>query len=254
MALQYSIIDVNASNLQEHPQVICFINPKHPYYYKKVEWLEEQFKIGLKIKLLYLEGEKKPVGFLEYVPGEYCWRPVEAKGYMFIHCLWTNGKKYQHQGLGAALLDEVEKDAKDFSGVAVIASDKAFMTTKEIFLKHDFNIIDTYNKDQLLVKSFKDDPLPFIITREEDLKKFEGLHLIYSRQCPWVARFVEEVKPILEEEGLNATITELRTPAEAQQAPSLYGVFNLIYNGKLLADRYISITRFRNILKKEIRE
>jgi hypothetical protein len=46
-------------------------------------------------------------------------------------------------------------------------------------------------------------------------------------------------------------ITELKTPADAQNAPSLYSVFNLINNGKLLADRYISLTRFNNILKKE---
>ncbi|MCP4751421.1 MAG: hypothetical protein GY866_11040 [Proteobacteria bacterium] len=39
---------------------------------------------------------------------------------------------------------------------------------------------------------------------------------------------------------------------DAQKAPSLYGVFNLIYKGKLLADRNISITRFKNIVKKEI--
>jgi hypothetical protein len=62
---------------------------------------------------------------------------------------------------------------------------------------------------------------------------------------------VEEIRETGLDEKLNLQITELKTPAEAQQAPSLYATFNLVFNGKLLADRYISLTRFNNILKKE---
>jgi hypothetical protein len=40
-------------------------------------------------------------------------------------------------------------------------------------------------------------------------------------------------------------------PEEAQAAPSPYAVFNLIYDGRLLADHYISETRLMNILRKE---
>lgn len=58
------------------PGAICFINPKHEFYHKKVEWLNEQFEHGLKIKLLYLEEQKKPVGFIEYIPGEHCLRTM----------------------------------------------------------------------------------------------------------------------------------------------------------------------------------
>ena len=57
------IVEVSSDNLAQHPQAICFINPKHALYGRKVEWLEEQFGYGLKIKLLYLEGEKRPVGY-----------------------------------------------------------------------------------------------------------------------------------------------------------------------------------------------
>jgi hypothetical protein len=113
MKFKSKIINVTSDNLHEHPQVICYINPKHEFYHYKVDWLKKEFKHGLKTKLLYLDGEKKPVGFIEFIPGEYCWRSVNAKGYMFIHCLWTNGKKYQHQGLGSILLKEVEQAGND---------------------------------------------------------------------------------------------------------------------------------------------
>jgi hypothetical protein len=247
------IIEVGASNLDEYPQVICFINPKHTYFHKKIEWLREQCKNGLKIKLLFVKGEKKPIGFIEYVPGEFCWRPVDAKGYLFIHCLWTYGKKNQRQGLGSLLIREVEKDAKNLSGVSVITSDNAFMADKSIFLKNGYSIISGYGKEQLLAKRFKDVPPPTLNDWQKELGKYPGLSIVYSRQCPWVARFIEEIQPMLAEKNLHPHITELTTAAQAQKAPSLYGVFNLIYNGRLLADRYISTTRFANILKKELK-
>jgi hypothetical protein len=251
--MKSSIVEINPENIADHPSVICFINPKNETYHNKVDWLKEQFENGLKIKLLYLEGEKKPVGFIEYIPGEFCWRSVSATGYMFIHCLWTNGKKYQHQGLGKLLLDEVAKDAQDMQGIAVITSDKAFMTTKNIFLKNGYTLVEESGKEQLIAKQFNDGPLPKINDWEKELEKYQGLHMLYSKQCPWVARFIEEVKPFLEQENLHPTITEINTPEEAQKAPSVYSVFNLIYNGKLLSDRYISTTRFMNIVKKEIK-
>jgi len=247
-----TVVAVNKNNLSEHPQSICFINPKHELYHKKVDWLHEQFEHGLKIKLLYVEDQKKPVGFVEYLPGERCWRAVDAEGYMFIHCLWTNGKKYQHQGLGNRLLEEVEADAAGLRGVASITSEAAFMASRALFEKNGYSAVETSGPEQLMVKSFGAAPLPTLRNWQGELQKYQDLHIVYSRQCPWVARFIEEVRPILAEYQLEPVITELKTAAEAQHAPSLYSGFNLIYNGKLLADRYISTTRFRNIVKKEL--
>jgi hypothetical protein len=253
MSLETKVVQVTIENLADYPQAICFINPKHELFDKKVDWLKQQFDIGLVIKLLYIAEEKKPVGFIEYIPGEFCWRAVSAKDYLFIHCLWTNGKKYQHQGLGALLLAEAERDARDKLGVAVVASDKSFMTNKDIFLKNGYGIVDESGKEQLLFKSFKQGAAPSINNWQAELEKINDLTIIYSRQCPWVARFMEEVKPILEEKKLSPTIIELKTPEQAQKAPSLYSVFNLIYNGKIYADRYISTTRFKNIVEREMK-
>jgi hypothetical protein len=246
------IVEVSSDNLAEHPQVICYINRKHPLYHRKIEWLKEEFQRGLRIKLLYLEGQKRPFGFVEYVSGENCWRSVNARGYLFIHCLWTNGKKYQHQGLGSLLLKEVERDAKGMLGVCAVTSDGPFMATGEIFLKNGYSATAESEKDQLMTKQLKKGPLPSINDWRDELGKYRGLNIVYSRQCPWVARFVEEVKPLLEEKSLKPRIVELGTPAEAQKAPSLYGVFNLIQDSRLLADRYISTTRFKNIVEKEL--
>ncbi len=48
MSLETSIIDVTIGNISEHPQVICFINQKHKFYHKKIDWLKEQYENGFK--------------------------------------------------------------------------------------------------------------------------------------------------------------------------------------------------------------
>lgn len=252
MALNTSIAPVTLENLADHPQAICFINSKSEFYAPKVEWLKDQFENGLEIKMLYVDGVKRAIGFIEYIPGEYCWRRVNAKGYLFIHCLWTNGKKFQHQGLGKALLDEAEKRAKGTLGIAVMTSDKAFMANRLFFEANGYSCVAESGTEQLLIKKLSKGPEPSFNEPEKPLESYKGLTMVYSKQCPWVPRFLEEVKPVLEENNLEVKITELKTPAEAQKAPSLYGVFSLIYDGKILADRYISTTRFKNIVKKEI--
>lgn len=250
--MESNIIKVTRKNVGEHPGVICFINPKHESYHHKIDWLSEQSTNGLAINLLYLEGVKSPVGFIEYIPGKYCRRAVDAKGYLFIHCLWTNGKKYQHQGLGKQLIESVEKEAKGMYGVAVVTSDSSFMANRNIFLQNGYLLTAESGKEQLLVKTFKKSPMPSIHPWEEELRAYHdrGPTIVYSKQCPWVARFIDEVKPILTEVDVEPTFIELTTPSEVQHGPSLYGAFAFINKGKLLADRYISTTRFKNIVAK----
>lgn len=254
MNSEVKIIDVNAKNITEHPQAICFINPKHEYYHFKLDWLKKEFKKGLKIKLLYLEGEKKPIGFIEYTPSQNCWRAVNAKEYMFIHCLWINGNKYKNQGLGSLLIKEAENDSKNMIGTAVVTSSKSFMADSSLFLKNNYKKVDETKTEQLLVKQNKKGELPCFNNFEKELKQYKDLTILYSKQCPWVARFIEEVKPILKKEKLNPRIIEIDSSQKAQKAPSVYGAFNLIYNGKILADRYISTTRFLNLVTKQIKK
>lgn len=144
------------------------------------------------------------------------------------------------------------------------------MAGSELFLKNGYTLIQEDGREQLLVKNnagsgpaaeqfskqmpvctTKQAPVPSINDWRGELAGYRGLVMVYSRQSPWVARFMEEVKPVLSVHKLELEIIELTTAGEAQRAPSLYGVFSLINDGRLLADRYISVTRFRNILKKE---
>lgn len=248
------IIEINSKNISEY-QPRCFMKADKEGYKRKVDWLKKRFSEGLKIKQLYLENEKKCNGFIEYVPAEYAWRSVNAKGYMFIHCIWITPNKFKNKGHGSMLIQEAIKDAKKLkmNGVVTIVSDGPFMADKKIFLKNGFKSIAKEENFDLMVKSFKKSPLPKFNDWKKQLKKAKGIQIFYSKQCPWVAESIDEFSDILKKRKLKFKIKELKTAKQAQNAPSIYSVFNLIKDGKLLADHYISKTRFLNIINKEMK-
>ena len=140
--IENKIINVDENNISQYPPR-CFLNPKNEGYQIKREWLKKRFSEGLKIKQLYLEKERKCIGFIEYVPGEYAWRAVDAKGYMFIHCVWISPNKYKRKGYGSLLVQECIEDAKRKGkyGVAAVTSEGPFMAGKNLFLKNGFKSV-----------------------------------------------------------------------------------------------------------------
>jgi ribosomal protein S18 acetylase RimI-like enzyme len=249
-----SIVTLTPENYAEYG-CRCFLNPKHEGHLKKLEWLKERFAEGLTIKHLFLQGEKNAAGFIEYVPGEYAWRAVNAKGYLFIHCIWVSPNKNKNKGYGSQLVKECIEDAKKTGayGVTVITSEGPFIASQELFLKNGFEITAQSGNYELLVFKLKEGPLPSFNDWAGQLKNYQGLNIVYSNQCPWVARSIPELTEFAQENGLELKITKLETPNQAQNAPSIYSVFNLLYDGKLIIDHYVSTTRFRNIVKKELK-
>ena len=256
------IITVNKENISQYPPV-CFLNPQNEGYLKKLEWVKKRFSEGLKIKLLYLENNKKPIGFIEYISGELAWRAVDANGYMFIHCIWITPNKNKGKGYGSILIKECIEDARaeGKQGVAVVTSEGSFMAGKSLFMKNGFKSIASVKPSfELMVKTFKREPfkklipLPKFNDWEKQLSKYQGLNFIYADQCPWVARSIKELSKIAKEKGFEVKIIEFKNAKEAQNAPSVYGIFNLVFNGKLFADHYISNKRFLNIIEKELRK
>jgi hypothetical protein len=95
---------------------------KNEGHRRKSDWLKKRYSEGLSFKVLR-SREFGDVGMIEYAVGHHAWRPVEAEGYLVIHCLMVNGK-HKGRGLGAILLDSCLRDAKKCKcrGVAVVTS------------------------------------------------------------------------------------------------------------------------------------
>jgi hypothetical protein len=95
---------------------------------------------------------------------------------------------------------------------------------------------------------------PKLINWEKQQEKYKGWNLIYADQCPWHAKSVSDLKELASENGINLKVKKLKNSREAKAAPSGFGVYSLIKDGKLIDDHYLSKTRFKNILKEELKK
>ena len=231
----------------------CLTNRLHPGYQSKVDWLRRTFADGLRF-FLARDGDGRPLGFLEYVPGEFAWRPVEAAGWLFVHCLWVYPRGRKVLGLGSRLIQACLAEARRQRklGVAALVSDGPWMAGREIFVKNGFKQIEQCDRFQLVVHPLRKGPVPRLRNIRGISRKACGLQLLYGAQCPMLAKSVTELSSIAAKHGLKLKVTLLRTAQEAQSAPSYYGVFNLLWNGRLLADHYVSKARFENLMHREI--
>ena len=250
------MIDTNMDNILEYG--ICgYKNIKREGFPEKIEWLKDRFPEGMKIKTLY-STEDGNQGMIEYIPGEYCWRPVEASGYMFIHCIFVGFKRaYKGKGYGSLLMNECLRDAEkgNMQGVAVVTRAGSFMAGKQLFVKNGFEVVDKASPDfELLAKKFnKKAPSPkfkgYLGKRLSQYSK--GLMIIRADQCPYTVKNVREISETAEKEyNIKPNIIELKNCLDAQNSPCPFGTFCIVYDGKVVAEAPISNTRFKNIMNK----
>lgn len=253
MKTSFTIVDINPANVQEET-VYCIKNVKSPGFEKKKLWFTARYEEGLRMHILK-DPEGKMAGFIEYLPGAKAWRPVKAKGYMFIHCLFVYPAKNKNLGYGTALVKQAEMAAREqgYSGICAMTSEGAWMSDASLFLKLGFEKVDQRGRFDLVCKTWDTKaPLPELRNWEEQQASYPGWHLVYADQCPWHDKAVEALWNVAQDYGIELKLSCLESAKAAQNAPSGFGVFSLLHDGKLLEDHYLSATRFRNILKKEL--
>lgn len=236
------ILTVDATNVDQYGFFCYKSKPKSEGYRRKLEWLKQRFSEGMKIKILYESG--RSVGFIEYMPGEFAWRALKARGHMVIHCVWVVGRA-KGKGYGSRLLNECIEDPRKMQrhGVAMVTSRRPWLAGKELFLKHGFEGVDEAPPSfELLVKKFGEAPSPtFSQDWDERLSRYgSGLTIIRSDQCPYIDAAVNATLESADERGIETRVVDLESSQQAQDlAPSPYGVFNIVYDGKLLSYYYL---------------
>jgi hypothetical protein len=161
---------------------------KHLELRRKIAWFKEFYPKGLRIKAL-LSKSGGYQGMIEYIPGRYAHRPVNADGYMFIHCVFVGFKnEFKGKGYASSLILECIEEAKErkMLGVAVVTRKGPFMAKCDIFLKLGFESVDEVEPDfELLAMKFHksaDDPSFKKISSDKYQK---GLSVLRSAQCPY---------------------------------------------------------------------
>jgi len=249
---EYEIVVTNADNIGGCG--ICrYKSGKNEGRRRKLDWLKKRYAEGLRFKVLR-SREFGDIGMIEYAPGSHAWRPVEAEGYLVIHCLMVNSR-HKGKGLGALLLDSCLRDAKKSKcrGVAVVTSSDSFMAGSGLFIKAGFVSVESNPPYELLVEKFKataPDPR-FIVDRERVLKRHtKGLTILAADQCPMVPKCVKDIAEAARALGLEPKVIRVTSAKASRELPTPYGMFSILYDGKLIADRPVSGTRFWFIMRK----
>ncbi len=248
-----AIIDLVPENIADYGVCGYKDTKKHLELRRKIEWFKEYYPLGLRIKAL-VSRTGGYQGMLEYIPGKYAHRPVDANDYMLIHCIFVGFKsEFKHKGHASALIDECIKDAHEagLHGVAVVTRKGPFMAKKDIFLKKGFVVVDEAKPDfELLALKFNPDATDpkFAIPKLQGYSY--GLTIIRSPQCPYSVKNVDEIVSTAKKLGIIVRLVELNDFEAAKRSPCAFGTFCIIYNGTIISHHPISNTRFENIMKK----
>jgi GNAT superfamily N-acetyltransferase len=247
-----SLEKVGPSNLSECG-VGCLTGPKNQGVRPKVEWLGRSFAEGLRY-FLARDERGRPLAFLEYVPGEFAWRPVDAGGWLFVHCLWVYPRGQKVGGLGSRLIQACLDEARRQRaiGVAAMVSDGPWMTGRAVFLENGFRLAAEADRFQMVTHRLRAGAEPRFRDISGSVRKYRGLNVVYCAQCPMLPKSVHDLSEMAADRGLELKVTVLESAREAQNAPSYYGVYSLVWNGRLLSDHYVSKGRFKGLLEREI--
>lgn len=243
-------IRVTKDNL-ENEHICCAIsNNSDVQVASKKAWLAERFDEGL----VFLKSVERGKCFIEYIPAENAWTPIDATGYMYIDCLWVSGS-FKGHGYSSDLLGECIKDSKSKgkAGLCILSSakKKPFLADPK-YLKHKgFTVCDEAdNGIQLWYLPFSPDTEKpcFKECAKHPHVDETGYVLYYTSQCPFNAKYVPVVEQTAKENGVKFTSIHLKSKNDAQNAPSPITTYALFCDGEYLTNEQMNEKKFLKLL------
>lgn len=238
-----TIVQLTEQNIEEE-HICCAISDKKckEGYEAKKEWLKNQFADGYVFKKLDVRGKV----FIEYVPAENAWSPIDALNYMLINCFWVSGQ-YKGKGYGKRLYQECVKDSKDKNGIIVITGKKKqpFMSEKKFFQKQGFELCDTAEPYfELWYKKFKNDaPTPKFkeCVKNGICDNKERLTVYYTNACPFTEYYVNtELVKVAKEKGKSLKVVKIVSKEQAQRHFVPFTNYTVFNNGKFVTQHILN--------------
>ena len=224
-------IKVTKDNLEKEHICCAISNNKDAQVASKKAWLADRFGEGL----VFLKSVERGKCFIEYIPAENAWVPIDADGYMYIDCLWVSGS-FKGHGYSNDLLEECITDSKEKGkkGLCILAAAKK----------------EADNGIQLWYLPFEEG------AQAPKFKEFArhphidegGYVLYYTNQCPFNAKYV----PILEETAANNGIPfkaiKLDSREAAQGAPTPVTNYALFHDGEYITNEQMNDRKFLKLI------
>lgn len=246
-----NIITLSQENLStEH--ICCAISSKatEAGVAAKKNWMQERMREGLKFKKLDARGKV----FIEYIPAENAWVPIDADGYVYINCFWVSGS-FKGHGYGKQLLAECEADAiaNGYKGIVITVGQKKkpFLSDKVFMLKQGYEVCDSCLPFfELMVKRFdKDAPLPSFknSARLGMGENIRGIDLFYTAQCPFTIPYTKMLEPVILGSDCPVRLHQITTKEMAQNHVCPITTYSLFVNGKFHTNEILTPDKLKKL-------
>lgn len=245
------LIKLTHDNIEQEHICCAISNNKDIQVMSKKNWLKDRLDEGL----VFLKYNVRGKCFIEYIPAEYAWIPIQADGYMYIDCLWVSGQ-YKGHGYSNILMEQCMKDSREKrkKGLVVLSSKKktGFLSDPKYMKYKGFETVDTADPWFELMY------LPFEKNAEKPCFRHTvrghavmpgGFVLYYTNQCPFTARYVPLLEDMARVRGIDFHVVHIQSREEAQSAPTPFTTFSLFYDGEFITHEILSEKKFEKILE-----
>lgn len=241
-------IKVDETNIdREH--ICCAITDKkgETCVSSKKAWMKGRFAEGLVFQKLDERGKV----FIEYIPAEKAWCPIEAEGYFYIDCFWVSGQ-FKGKGYADQLLELCINDAKEKGavGLVVLSSEKKmpFLSDPKYLKYKGFRVADKAEPYfELLYLNF--DGISLSAPRFKPCAKDgridqQGPVIYYSNQCPHTDKYAPLLSETAKENGIPLKLFKIDSAEAAQSAPTPFTTYSFFLDGKLVTNEILTEKKF----------
>ena len=227
-------IRVTKENLEEEHICCAISNNKDVQVSSKKAWLADRFDEGL----VFLKSVERGKCFIEYIPAEHAWNPIEAPGYMYIDCLWVSGS-FKGHGYSSDLLSECIKDSKEKGkkGLCILAAakKKPFLADPKFLKYKGFEVKGT------------EKPVFKECARHPHIDE-SGYVLYYTNQCPFNAKYVPVLEETAEKNGISFWAVKIESREDAQNAPTPITTYSLFCDGEYITNEQMNDKKFLKLV------
>ena len=243
-------IRVTKDNLEKEHICCAISNNRDAQVSSKKAWLADRFDEGL----VFLKSVERGKCFIEYLPAEYAWVPINADGYMYIDCLWVSGS-FKGHGYSTELLDACIEDSteKGKKGLCILAAakKKPFLADPRFLKYKGFAVCDEAdNGIQLWYLPFGDeaDRPGFRECAKHPHIEEKGYVLYYTSQCPFNAKYVPVLEQTAKENNIPFHAIHIDSREEAQNAPPPVTNYALFHDGEYITNEQMNDKKFLKLV------
>lgn len=213
----------------------------------KKEWMKQRFDEGL----VFYRSEERGKCFIEYIPAENAWIPIEADGYIYVNCMWIADAMKGH-GYANDLVAECVRDAEaqGKKGICILCAEgrkREFLADPKFLLHKGFRVSDVSDCGinlMYLPLAPNAEPPKFKPCAKHPSVNENGFVLYYTDQCPFTYYWVPRVAEVAKAHDIPLKVIHITTKEEAQNTPAPVTTYALFFDGKFVTQSIQSDKKF----------